>query len=466
MSDRYNLTDTICALSTVPGTAAIAVIRVSGRDTFRICHSLFRPAGKGAGILEAPSHTIHFGLFGEGDAIVDEVLLSLFRSPKSYTGEDVIEISCHGSRFIQEKVIALLLSSGARLARPGEFTLRAFLNRKFDLSQAEAVADLIASHSDTSHQLALNQMRGGFSRKISELRQKLLDFTALIELELDFSEESVEFADRTELLKLLATIESELQELVRSFSLGNVIKNGIPVAIVGKPNVGKSTLLNAILNEERAIVSEIPGTTRDAIEDTIIIGGYNFRFIDTAGLRASEDQIETIGIERTWQKINEADIILYVFDATVQSFPEVAQSIRELKDLSEEKARHLILVGNKADKLETLPSGFSGFVEHETLFVSAKRKENIHQVAEQLVATVERADLRDRTIISNARHHEALSHALDATRKITEGISTGLSSDLLTSEIRQALHHLGEITGEITTDEVLGSIFSRFCIGK
>jgi tRNA modification GTPase len=466
MTPRYSTGDTICALSTPPGTGAIAIVRVSGPDTFSTCHSLFRPAEKHLDIRKAQSHTLHLGLLADGDALVDEILLSLFRAPRSYTGEDVIEISCHGSAFIQQKVIGLLVRNGIRIAKPGEFTLRGFMNGKFDLSQAEAIADLIASHADASHELALKQMRGGFSRKIKELRQKLIDFTALIELELDFSEESVEFADRSALLGLLEEIGTELSTLIRSFSLGNVIKNGIPVAIIGKPNVGKSTLLNAILNEEKAIVSEIPGTTRDAIEDTIVIGGYNFRFIDTAGLRASEDEIESIGIERTWQKINEAGIILYVFDATKQSFRDVLESIHEIRELSDDKARHLLLIGNKADKLETLPQGFSDFVEHETLFVSAKRRENIHQIAERLPEMVQSADLRDQTIISNIRHHEALRHSAEAIVLVKEGILNAIPADLLTTDLRTALHHLGEITGEITTDEILGSIFSRFCIGK
>ena len=461
------LSDTICALSTAPGTGAIAVIRISGTETMRICKTLFQPISKSLDIEKAPSHTIHLGFLGEGTGILDEVLLSIFRAPNSYTGEDVVEISCHGSAYIQQKILELLFGKGVRLARPGEFTLRAFLNGKFDLSQAEAVADLIASHSETSHDLALEQMRGGFSKKIKALRQKLVDFTSLIELELDFSEEEVEFADRSALLLLLQEITAELSHLVRSFSLGNVIKHGIPVAIVGKPNVGKSTLLNTILNEEKAIVSEIPGTTRDAIEDTLIIGGYSFRFIDTAGLRgATEDRIESIGIERTWEKIHEAAVILYVFDATAQSFNDVMEAIGEFRELAEDKSKKLILVGNKTDKLKKLPKGFVEFVEYETIFVSAKRKENIHLIAESLQKTVESANLSDRTIVSNTRHYEALQSALNAIEAVNEGLATGLSSDLLTTDIRNALHHLGEITGEITTNEILGNIFSRFCIGK
>jgi len=461
------ISDTICALSTAPGTGAIAIIRMSGPETFRVCKTIFTPSSKKLDLLNAPSHTIHLGFIGNDDVILDEVLLSIFRAPNSYTGEDVVEISCHGSAFIQQKLLELLIGKGLRLARPGEFTLRAFLNGKFDLSQAEAVADLIASHSDTSHDLALQQMRGGFSKKIKFLRQKLVDFTALIELELDFSEEHVEFADRSALQFLLHEITAELTQLVHSFTLGNVIKNGIPVAIIGKPNVGKSTLLNTILNEEKAIVSEIPGTTRDAIEDTIVIGGYSFRFIDTAGLRgATNDRIETMGIERTWEKIHEAAIILYIFDATSHSFNDVMEAISEFRELAEDKSKKLILVGNKTDKLKKLPKGFVEFVEYETIFVSAKRKENIHLIAESLQKTLQSAKLSDHTVVSNTRHYEALQSALNAIQAVNEGLASGLSPDLLSTDIRNALYHLGEISGEITTNEILENIFSRFCIGK
>jgi len=462
----FQLNDTICALSTPAGMGAIAVIRLSGPAAFEVIGKIFNPAEKSLDIKKAVSHTIHLGVIGTADSILDEVLISLFRAPHSYTGEDVIEISCHGSVYIQQKTLELLLSHGLRLARPGEFTLRAFMNRKFDLSQAEAVADLIASHSGSSHDLAVQQMRGGFSKKISALRHSLVEFTSLIELELDFSEEHMIFADRDDLHTLLNRIETELTTLVTSFSLGNVIKNGIPVAIIGKPNVGKSTLLNAILNEEKAIVSEIPGTTRDAIEDTIVIGGFSFRFIDTAGLRAAEDKIETIGIERTWEKISEAAIILYVFDATEQSFADVTESLSEFREITADKSKNLVLIGNKMDKLRELPKGFKDFVEHETIFVSGKRKENIHLIADHLQQVVERANLSDKTIVSNSRHYEALQKALESILSVRTGLQDGVSPDLLTIDIRKALYHLGEITGEVTTDEILGAIFSRFCIGK
>jgi tRNA modification GTPase len=462
---QLNGNDTICAISTPPGLGAIAVIRLSGPATLETCKKIFHPAGENTDISAVPSHTVHFGTIGTGDDLLDEVLLTLFKAPHSYTGEDVAEISCHGSPYIQQKIMELLLAHRLRLANPGEFTLRAYMNGKFDLSQAEAVADLISSHSRSSHQLALSQMRGGFSKKISTLRSKLLEFTSLIELELDFSEENVEFASRPDLIHLLDELESEISTLISSFSLGNVIKNGIPVTIIGKPNVGKSTLLNTILNEEKAIVSEIPGTTRDAIEDTIVIDEYQFRFIDTAGLRSSSDRIESMGIERTWEKIHQASIILYVFDATVDSFEDVMQDVSEFKEITD-PSKKLVLIGNKADKLKRLPSGFKDFVELETIFVSAKRKENINLIAESLLKSVRAENLSNSTIVSNTRHLEALQNALSSILSVKEGLSSGLTSDLLTTDIRKALHHLGEITGEITTDEILGNIFGRFCIGK
>ena len=462
----FNLEDTICALSTAPGMGAIAVIRLSGPAAIETTGRIFRPAEKNFDIASVKSHTIHLGVIGSGTAILDEVLVSFFRTPHSYTGEDVVEISCHGSTYIQQKILEVLLSCGLRLARPGEFTLRAFMNRKFDLSQAEAVADLIASQSVTSHDLAIQQMRGGFSKKIGELRQSLVEFTALIELELDFSEEHLIFADRADLRALLDRLETELTQLISSFSLGNVIKHGIPVAIIGKTNAGKSTLLNAILNEEKAIVSEIPGTTRDAIEDTIIIGGYSFRFIDTAGLRASEDAIETIGIGRTWEKISEANIVLYVFDAAEQSFEDVNEAITELKNTMEGKLINLVLIGNKIDKINMLPIGFKEFVEHQTIFVSGKRRENIHLIAEHLVEITGKTSTTDQTIVSNSRHYEALQQALGAVASVRGGLNSGISPDLFTVDIHKALYHLGEITGVITNDEVLGAIFSRFCVGK
>ncbi|HTX88833.1 MAG TPA: tRNA uridine-5-carboxymethylaminomethyl(34) synthesis GTPase MnmE, partial [Bacteroidales bacterium] len=433
---------------------------------FTVCQSVFHAAGKKFSFQRAASHTIHRGTIGSGESMLDEVLVSIFRNPHSYTGEDVVEISCHGSVYIQQKILELLMAKGLRMASPGEFTFRAFLNGKMDLSEAEAVADLIASHSYTSHDLALKQLRGGFSSKIKELREKFVSLTALLELELDFSEEDVEFADRKELLKLLLEIKAETELLIKSFSIGNVIRNGVPVAIIGKPNVGKSTLLNAILNEEKAIVSEIPGTTRDMIEDTIVIGGYSFRFIDTAGLREARGKIEALGIEKTREKIEESVIILYVFDATTDSSEEVLEAVKESGSLADLGTKKLILIGNKTDKLKRLPAGFKDFVEQETLFVSAKRKENIHLISESLLRTVSELGITGTTVISSVRHLEALRNTLAAVDAIQQGLDSGISTDLLTTEIRKALYHLGEITGEITTDEILSTIFSRFCIGK
>jgi tRNA modification GTPase len=461
-----DLKDTIGAISTPPGMGAIAMVRLSGGSAVDVCNEIFLAPGKHASLQDLPSHTLHFGSIADGEEIIDEVVLSLFRAPHSYTGEDVVEISCHGSVYIQQRILGLLISKGIRMASPGEFTLRAFLNRKMDLSQAEAVADLIASHSETAHDVAMRQMRGGFSEKIRHLRDRLVEFTSLIELELDFAEEDVEFASRPDLVNLLVEMTTEITLLINSFALGNVIKNGIPVAIIGKPNVGKSTLLNAILNEEKAIVSEIPGTTRDAIEDTIIIGGFSFRFIDTAGLRAATDSIESMGIGRTWEKINEAAVILYVFDVTASAFPEVMDAVAEVKDAAGDPQKRIILIGNKTDQLGELPHGFRDFVEFETIFVSAKRRENIHLIAESLMKSVHSEGLTTDTVITNARHLGALRAALSSIEAVSQGLASGISPDLLTVDIRNALHHLGEITGEITSDEILGNIFGKFCIGK
>jgi tRNA modification GTPase len=458
--------DTICAPATPPGSGAIAVIRISGQDSFSVCDKIFKSKKLNFKLTKAKTHTIHFGIIHENENILDEVLVSVFKKPNSYTGEDSVEISCHGSDYILQKIIELLIKNGVRFAEPGEFTLRAFLNGKFDLSQAEAVADLIASQSKTSHSLALKQMRGGFSDKIKELRQQLLNFSSLIELELDFGEEDVEFADRTELLKLLSKLESEITNLIESFSLGNVMKNGIPVAIIGKPNVGKSTLLNAMLNEEKAIVSEIPGTTRDIIEDTIVIKGVSFRFIDTAGLRVGRDEIETIGIERTHEKIKLASIVLYVFDISSTTIEQIKEVIEDFKNQIKNDKKRLILIGNKIDKLIEMPDGFKDLIELETIFISAKRKENINLITESLLKSIITDDFQDTAIVTNTRHYEALTKALEALSNIKNGFKDNLPTDLISIDIRDALHYLGEITGEITTDEILGNIFGKFCIGK
>jgi tRNA modification GTPase len=461
-----NTNDTICALATPAGSGALSLIRVSGSDTFAIGDKIFKPQKKNATITTAPTHTLLFGnICGEAE-LIDEVLVSIFRNPRSFSGEDSIEISCHGSPYIQQRIIQLLVDNGARMAKPGEFTLRAFLNGKFDLSQAEAVADLIASNAKLSHDLALDQMRGGFSNKIKELRSELVNFASLIELELDFSEEDVEFADRTKLIELLEKLKTEIGGLLKSFSVGNVLKNGIPVAIIGKPNVGKSTLLNTILHEEKAIVSEIPGTTRDSIEDTIVLDGVAFRFIDTAGLRDSEDQIENIGIERTMEKIKLAKIILFVFDVTKCDINQVKEVLEEHKAMIEDPDKKIILIGNKIDQLMETPHGFTDLVEMETIFISAKRKENISMISDSLLKSVNMEQFSDNTIVSNARHYEALSNALISIDEVEEGFGKNVPSDLIAIDIRKALHHLGEITGEVTTDEILGNIFGKFCIGK
>ena len=464
--------DTICALATPPGMGAIAVIRISGSKSIEVCDLLFQPRNKKLKLKEAKSHTIHLGEIITDNEIIDEVLVSVFRDPNSYTGEDSLEISCHGSEYIQQKIIESLIGQGIRLANPGEFTLRAFLNGKFDLSQAEAVADLIASQSKISHDLALAQMRGKFSDIIKVLREQLINFASLIELELDFSEEDVEFADRGELLKVLSKLDFEIKNLIDSFAVGNVIKKGIPVAIVGKPNVGKSTLLNAILNEERAIVSEIPGTTRDTIEDTIIINGVSFRFIDTAGLRESTDQIETIGIERTYEKIDKAKVILYVFDVNKTNCEEVKRTMEEflvhIRSLPNgaSQDKKFILIANKTDMLVEAPQGFKSMVEMECLFVSAKRKENVNLIIDNLSKYIEKEKVTDTTIVTNTRHFEALVNIRESIKSIKQGFADETPSDLIATDIRNALHHLGAITGDVTTNEILENIFSKFCIGK
>lgn len=453
--------DTICAIATPAGNGAIAVIRLSGEKSFEILNSIFKSKNQ-----KREANTVVFGQIIDNENIIDEVLVSFFKAPKSYTGEESIEISCHGSSYIQQKILELLIIKGARIATPGEFTMRAFYNGKIDLSQAEAVADLIASTSENSHKIAMNQVRGGFSKDINALRSELLDFASLIELELDFSEEEVEFADRAKLFNLSSKILREIEKLVESYKLGNVIKKGIPVAIIGQPNVGKSTLLNILLNDEKAIVSDIPGTTRDVIEDTFIINGINFRFIDTAGLRHSTDEIEKIGIARTYEKINQASIILYVVDISETSIEEINENIKDFRSKMNDSDKKIILVANKIDKMVDVPKGGKKLFEWETVFVSAKRKENIHMIAESLVKAVDIKIGAEDTIVSNARHYEALVKTRDAIVEVQQALNNNISGDLLAMDIRQAIHYLGEITGQITTDEILGNIFSRFCIGK
>ncbi len=459
--------DTICALSTPPGIGAISVIRLSGPEAIPISNIFFKSRRTGSSVEQFATHTAHFGFFESGNEVIDEVVLTIFRNPHSYTGDDIIEISCHGSEYIQQRILELLIDAGARMARAGEFTLRAFLNGRFDLSQAEAVADLISSRSKASNDLALSQMRGGFSARIKEMRRQLIDLASLLELELDFGEEDVEFADREKLKQLISVIRLEMSELASSFSLGNVIKKGVPVAIIGKPNVGKSTLLNALLNEERAIVSEIPGTTRDSIEDTFTTNGITFRFIDTAGLRShTTDTIETIGISRTYEKIKEASAILYLFDISTITVEEIDLLKVEFRDHIDDPEKHFLLIGNKTDLMIEVPSHITALFDLETIFISAKRKENINLILERLVKTVRTANTGDQAIVSNARHYHSILHTINALEDASKGIQENIPTDLIAIDIRSALHYLGEITGEVTTEDILGNIFGKFCIGK
>ena len=458
--------DTICAISTSSGNGAIALVRISGPETFSIVSEIFHSTKKGFDLSVQQSQTLHFGEIREGETLIDEVLVSVFKNPHTYTGEDLVEISCHGSLYIQQKVLHLLVSSGARLAMPGEFTQRAYLNGKMDLSQAEAVADLIASSNAAAHQIAMNQMRGGFSHELSGLRGDLLQFISLIELELDFSEEEVEFADRTALRKLLEKIAQVIQKLIQSFELGNAIKNGVPVAIIGEPNVGKSTLLNALLNKEKAIVSEIAGTTRDAIEDTFNYQGILYRFIDTAGLRHTTDTIENLGIERTYQKIKQAKIVLALFNATDPE-EKIQASLQQILEKGGGQKK-IILVRNKADL--TVNEGTP--IKSNAIFSEVTISAKFHHSLDKLLKAISDATQSDAlemgdVIVTNIRHLEALKNALSSLQRAMEGMESGVTHDFLAMDIREVIHYLAGITGsEITTDEVLGNIFGQFCIGK
>ena len=467
--------DTIIALATPSGTGAIAVIRVSGKEAIPLVSQLFRSVSN-KDLKKVKTHTIHLGYILDGDITIDKVLVSVFKGPNSYTGEDVVEISCHGSIYIQQQIIHLFLRNGCRMANAGEFTLRAFLNGKMDLSQAEAVADLIASENEASHKIAVQQMCGGFSNEIKKLREELLNFASLIELELDFAEEDVEFANRKEFEDLLDRIENVLKSLIDSFALGNVIKSGIPIAIVGEPNVGKSTLLNALLKEERAIVSEIAGTTRDTIEDEITIGGIGFRFIDTAGIRETSDKVEQIGIERTYEKMEKAEVVLFLISALDVLDHEVS-FYDELKRIKTRyPSKPIIALINKtdllpADKLLNLKNQlndlFNAKDKIEYQLLSAKTGLGIEELKSKLLDDVNAGILRNNeTIITNSRHYDALIKSLEEIKKVQHGMQQGLSGDLLAIDIRQALYHFGEITGEITSDDLLGNIFANFCIGK
>jgi len=467
--------DTIAALATAPGAGAIAVIRVSGSDALPIVSDLFK-AKSGKVLKDQDSHTLHLGNIIDGKRIIDEALVSIFKGKRSYTGEPTVEISCHGSSYIQQEILQLLFRNGCRAAKAGEFTLRAFINGKMDLSQAEAVADLIASDNAGSHQIAMQQMRGGFSNEIAQLRQELLNFASLIELELDFAEEDVEFANREEFQNLITKITRVLKRLIDSFATGNVIKNGIPVAIVGEPNVGKSTLLNALLNEERAIVSDIAGTTRDTIEDELAIGGIGFRFIDTAGIRETADVIEGLGIKKTFEKISQAQVVLYLINS--EKFKDQAElftvEIQKIRNRFPDKP--LVLVANKIDHLteaeqesinKQLAALLSEGNKSAVLLISAKTGTGVEELKEQLLQFVNTGALRNNeTLVTNSRHYDSLLKALEEIEKVQLGIDAGLSGDLLAIDIREALYHFGEITGQVTNDELLGNIFANFCIGK
>ncbi|MNV13922.1 tRNA modification GTPase MnmE [compost metagenome] len=454
----YITEDTIVALATSSGTnGAIAVIRVSGQNAIKITNEIF----KGKNLLQQASHTIHFGTIRDGEEIIDEVLVSLFVAPNSYTRENSVEISTHNSKYIIERVVNLLIKKGARAARPGEFTLRAFLNGGMDLSQAEAVADLIASNSAASHQVAMQQMRGGFSNQLKSLREDLIHFASLIELELDFSEEDVEFANRDQLKNLINKIQVIVQKLVQSFEQGNVLKNGVPVVIAGKPNVGKSTLLNAFLNEERAIVSDIAGTTRDTIEDEINIHGVTFRFIDTAGIRETADVIEAKGVERTREKMKQARLIIYLFDPTQDKVEEVQAQLPEIEHLQ----IPFVTIINKSDLLSEAQKEVYNVLN--PLYISAKEQIGVEELKDELINRVQLGNLNtDDVMVTNIRHVEALQKTADSLDRVIYGIDNPVTSDFLAMDIRQALYHLGEITGSVSTDDLLDNIFSKFCIGK
>ena len=460
---------TICAISTPAGQGGIAVIRVSGPEAIAICSKIFVSNTKTKTLKKQKSYTLDLGKIISGTEILDKVIVATFYAPHSFTGEDTVEISCHGSIYIQQEILKLLIENGCQLAKPGEFTQRAFLNGKMDLSQAEAVADVIASSSAASHRLAMNQMRGGFSKELQRLRSQMLHFVSLIELELDFGEENVEFADRSQLVQLANDIQVIISKLAHSFSVGNVLKNGVPVVIVGETNAGKSTLLNLLLNEEKAIVSEIHGTTRDVIEDVINIQGITFRFIDTAGIRSTGDEVEKMGINKTFKKIDQASIIIWMIDTT--HFNKEIEYIAD-KIVPKTKNKKLLIVFNKIDKIsqeeqQILEEEFLPHVPAERIYLSAKYRKNTEKLEKALLKAANLPELNEGdVIVTNLRHYEALTKALESIERVKKGLKTNLSGDFIAQDIRECIHYLGEITGEITTDEVLGNIFKSFCIGK
>ncbi|MDG2343938.1 MAG: tRNA uridine-5-carboxymethylaminomethyl(34) synthesis GTPase MnmE [Flavobacteriales bacterium] len=452
MSLSYNITDNICAISSPPGTGGISVLRISGNKSIELVNNIFSK-----NISKAKGYSLHFGTIIENNEVVDDVILSLFKGPNSFTGEDTVEISCHGSQFIQNKILQILIKNGCRMALAGEFSQRAFYNGKMDLSQTEAIADLIHAQSESSHKMAMNQMKGGFTKELNQLRASLIEFASLVELELDFSEEDVEFADRTQLKSLIDKLSIHLNDLIESFKYGNAIKNGVQTALIGMPNAGKSTLLNGLLNENRAIVSDIPGTTRDTIEETLTIDGILYRFVDTAGIRNASDSIEKMGVEKTYEKIKSSSIVIYLYDVSNNNQEDAIKQLKELNNLG----IPVVIIANKADQSSNAP------IDKNDLVISALNKEDILKLKEKISTVFSKIKPDyEGTIVSNARHFEALSNALTDIEKCEEGLQNQISGDLLAMDIRQALYHLGTITGEITNDELLGNIFANFCIGK
>lgn len=456
-----NTKDTICSISTPQGIGAIAIVRMSGPQSFDIARHFFTYDF----VDQRPYEAKYASMMADGQ-LIDQVMVVKYAAPHSYTGEDMVEISCHGSTYIQQKILQLLIEQGCRMANPGEYTMRAFMNGKMDLPQAEAVGDLIDSQSEASHRLAVNQLKGAFSAKMKDLRSRFVEFASLLELELDFSEEDVQFANRERLSALLAEIKNEVNILIDSFKAGNAIKSGIPVVIIGKPNVGKSTLLNTLLHDERAIVSHIPGTTRDTIEDVLNIGGVTFRFIDTAGIRNSDDEIENYGIERTYQAVAKADIILYMVDAAETSLAEIQEEINFLKEEVDMEGKKLILVANKIDSLTEMPHQLMHLKDYEIVYVSAKRNVNIEAITDQLLAVAATHRMSDQTMLTNVRHYDNFLKIRESIENIEKGLADGIPTDLVAIDVREALHHLGMVTGEIATDDILNTVFGHFCIGK